>query len=155
MDTAKRIFELVDNQFKEQKEFAAAIGVSDKIVSQWRVGTTRSYRTRIATIAEALGTTTEYLLTGKGPKYRNQAGLLVDVSGSMASGKGGQISGALTALDLGSGETAAHLGKKEPAPMNGDGLSEARRKLLEAVDDLTDEQCEKLLGIVLEAKRLL
>lgn len=147
MDTAKRIFELVDNQFKEQKEFAAAIGVSDKIVSQWRVGTTRSYRTRIATIAEALGTTTEYLLTGNGPKYRNQAGLLVDASGFMT--------GALTALDLGSGETAAHLGKKEPAPMNGDGLSAAKRRLWEAVDDLTDEQCEKLLGIVLEAKRLL
>lgn len=70
MDTAKRIFELVDSQFKEQKEFAAAIGVSDKIVSQWRVGTTRSYRSRIATIAEALGTTTEYLLTGNGPKQK-------------------------------------------------------------------------------------
>lgn len=47
------------------------------------------------------------------------------------------------------------IGKKEPAPTNGDGLSPAKRKLLEAVDDLTDEQCEKLLGIVLEAKRLL
>lgn len=70
MDTAKRIFELVDSQFKEQKEFAAAIGVSDKIVSQWRVGTTRSYRNRITTIADALGTTTEYLLTGNGPKKR-------------------------------------------------------------------------------------
>ncbi len=70
MDTATRIFELVDTQFKEQKEFAAAIGVSDKIVSQWRVGTTRSYRSRIATIAEVLGTTTEYLLTGEGPKKR-------------------------------------------------------------------------------------
>lgn len=70
MDTANRIFELVDKQFKEQKEFAAAIGVSDKIVSQWRVGTTRSYRSRIATIAEVLGTTTEYLLTGEGPKKR-------------------------------------------------------------------------------------
>lgn len=46
-------------------------------------------------------------------------------------------------------------GKKEPAPINGDGLSEAKRRLWEAVDDLTDEQCEKLLGIVLEAKRLL
>ena len=46
-------------------------------------------------------------------------------------------------------------GKKEPAPKNGDGLSPAKRQLLEAVDDLTDEQCEKLLGIVLEAKRLL
>lgn len=65
MDTAKRIFELVDSQFKEQKEFAAAIGVSDKIVSQWRVGTTKSYNRRLPQIAEALGTTTEYLLTGK------------------------------------------------------------------------------------------
>ena len=71
MDTATRIFELADSQFKEQKAFAAAIGVSDKIVSQWRVGTTRSYRTRIATIADALGTTTEYLLTGEGPKKKS------------------------------------------------------------------------------------
>ena len=70
MDTATRIFELADRQFKEQKEFAAAIGVSDKIVSQWRVGTTRSYRSRIATIAEVLDTTTEYLLTGEGAKKR-------------------------------------------------------------------------------------
>ena len=71
MDTVTRIFELADDQFKEQKDFAAAIGVSDKIVSQWRVGTTRSYRTRIATIAEALNTTTEYLLTGSGPKQKS------------------------------------------------------------------------------------
>ena len=70
MDTAKRIFELVDSQFKEQKEFAAAIGVSDKIVSQWRVGTTKSYNRRLPQIAEALGTTTEYLLTGNGPKQK-------------------------------------------------------------------------------------
>lgn len=70
MDTAKRIFELVDSQFKEQKEFAAAIGVSDKIVSQWRVGTTKSYNRRLPQIAEALGTTTEYLLTGSGPKKK-------------------------------------------------------------------------------------
>ena len=155
MDTVKRIFELADSQFKEQKSFAAAIGVSDKIVSQWRVGTTRSYRTRIATIADVLGTTTEYLLTGNGPKHRDKAYLLMDASGSMASGRSGQIFGTLEALDLGSGETAVQLGKKEPAPTNGDGLSPAKRRLLEAVDDLTDEQCEKLLGIVLEAKRLL
>ena len=73
MDTATRIFELVDRQFKEQKEFAAAIGVSDKIVSQWRVGTTRSYRSRIAIIAEVLGTSAEYLLTGTGPKEKTSS----------------------------------------------------------------------------------
>ena len=73
MDTATRIFELVDRQFKEQKEFAAAIGVSDKIVSHWRVGTTRSYRSRIAIIAEVLGTSAEYLLTGTGPKEKTSS----------------------------------------------------------------------------------
>ena len=52
-------------------------------------------------------------------------------------------------------DVSGSMGKKGPAPMNGDGLSPAKRQLLEAVDDLTDEQCEKLLGIVREAKRLL
>lgn len=44
--------------------------------------------------------------------------------------------------------------KKAPG-INAEGLSAARKALLDAVDDLTDEQCEKLLGIVLEAKRVL
>lgn len=86
MDTAKRIFELVDSQFKEQKEFAAAIGVSDKIVSQWRVGTTRSYRSRIARIAEALGTTTEYLLTGDGPKKKTASAGVSDSDTALPKG---------------------------------------------------------------------
>ena len=86
MDTAKRIFELVDSQFKEQKEFAAAIGVSDKIVSQWRVGTTRSYRSRIARIAEALGTTTEYLLPGDGPKKKTASAGVSDSDTALPKG---------------------------------------------------------------------
>lgn len=44
--------------------------------------------------------------------------------------------------------------KKTPG-INAEGLSTARKALLDAVDGLTDEQCEKLLGIVLEAKRVL
>lgn len=44
--------------------------------------------------------------------------------------------------------------KKTPG-INAEGLSAARKALLDAVDGLTDEQCEKLLGIVLEAKRVL
>lgn len=109
MDTVDRLFDLVDQKFKEQKEFAAAIGVPAPRVSEWRNRKSSSFQRCLPQIAEALGTTAEYLLTGK----------------------------------------------KEPAPMNGDGLSAAKRRLWEAVDDLTDEQCEKLLGIVLEAKRLL
>ena len=52
------------------------------------------------------------------------------------------------------GETDDPGIKKAPG-VNAEGLSAARKALLDAVDGLTDEQCEKLLGIVLEAKRLL
>lgn len=52
------------------------------------------------------------------------------------------------------GETDDPNIKKAPG-INAEGLSAARKALLDAVDGLTDEQCEKLLGIVLEAKRVL
>lgn len=52
------------------------------------------------------------------------------------------------------GETDDPSIKKSPG-INAEGLSAARKALLDAVDGLTDEQCEKLLGIVLEAKRVL
>lgn len=35
------------------------------------------------------------------------------------------------------------------------GLSPARQKLIASIDELSDEQCEKLLGIIEEAKKLL
>lgn len=147
MDTVDRIKELCKELKMNQQALAIAVGIKEDTVSNWFRRKSASFSKYLPQISETLGTTTEYLLTGNGPKYRDQAGFFEDTSGSMA--------GALTALDLGSGEAAAQLGKKEPAPINGDGLSPAKRRLLEAVDDLTDEQCEKLLGIVLEAKRLL
>lgn len=53
-------------------------------------------------------------------------------------------------------ELVRGLLEKEKAPgQEAEGLSAAKRALLDAVDDLTDEQCEKLLGIVLEAKKLM
>ena len=44
--------------------------------------------------------------------------------------------------------------EKKSAPTGGDGLSPAKRALLKSVDGLSDEQCEKLLGIIEEAKKL-
>lgn len=70
MGTAERIFDLVDAKYKEQRDFAKAIGVSASMVSQWRMGITKSYTRRLPQIADALGTTTEYLLTGNGPKQK-------------------------------------------------------------------------------------
>ncbi len=65
---AQRIFDLADARYTEQKDFAAAIGETPSIVSQWRSGVSKSYRNRLSKIALALGTTTDYLLTGEGPK---------------------------------------------------------------------------------------
>lgn len=65
MDTSSRIFSLLDKMGMEQKKFASLIGTTDKTVSAWRTGRSKSYTKYIPQIAAVLGTTTEYLLTGK------------------------------------------------------------------------------------------
>lgn len=72
MDIVDRMFALVDDQYKEQKDFAEAIGVHPTRVSEWRKRKSQSYQKRLPQIASVLGTTTEYLLTGEGPKYKPQ-----------------------------------------------------------------------------------
>lgn len=67
MDCAERLFFLVDEKYKEQKDFAADIGVTASIVSEWRRKKSASYVKYIDRIAEALGTSVEYLLSGKTP----------------------------------------------------------------------------------------
>ena len=78
MDAVDRIFELVGEKFKEQKEFASALRVNDKTVSAWRTRRAKSYTKYLPQIAEALGTTTEYLLTGEGPKKRGPRPVVSD-----------------------------------------------------------------------------
>lgn len=70
MDIVDRIFELVDEKFKEQKDFASALGVPAPRVSEWRKRKSASYQRCLTQIADVLDTTTEYLLTGEGPKKR-------------------------------------------------------------------------------------
>lgn len=70
MDTADRIFELVDAKYKDQKDFAADIGVTPTQVSKWRGHISKSYVKYLSKIAVVLGTTTDYLVTGEGPKKR-------------------------------------------------------------------------------------
>lgn len=50
--------------------------------------------------------------------------------------------------------TAPQGAKKAPDPEI-EGGSQAKKALMDALNDLTDEQCEKLLPIILSAKRLL
>ena len=84
MDTADRIFELADKKFS-QKEFALALGVKPQRISEWKRGISSSYQKYLPEIAEVLGTTTEYLLTGNGPKYKTAP---ADVSNSDTQSEG-------------------------------------------------------------------
>lgn len=68
MDTVDRIFALVSQKGIEQKEFARLVGVSDKTASAWACGRSKSYTKSLSKIAEVLGTTTDYLHTGKEPQ---------------------------------------------------------------------------------------
>lgn len=65
MDTKTRIFELLDERGVEQKVLAETLGVSPDVVSSWRRGKLSSYRKYLPQIAEVLGTTVSYLLTGE------------------------------------------------------------------------------------------
>lgn len=65
MDTRDRIFDLLDRQKMEQKTFAAEIGIKESVVTDWRRGKSNSYNRHLVQIAQALSTTSEYLLTGK------------------------------------------------------------------------------------------
>ena len=43
MDAVDRLFALVDEKYREQKDFAAEIGVVPQRVSQWKKRTSKSY----------------------------------------------------------------------------------------------------------------
>ena len=68
MDAVERIFSLLKEKGIEQKAFAHMVGTTDKTISAWRCGRSKSYTKYFPQIAEALDTSVEYLLTGIEPK---------------------------------------------------------------------------------------
>lgn len=74
MDIVDRIFDLADKKYREQRNFSADLGVAPSVVSAWRCRKSESYNRRLPQIAELLGTSTEYLLTGK----KEPAGQMAD-----------------------------------------------------------------------------
>ena len=70
MDTAERIFTRMKEIGLEQKLFATQVGVSPQKVSEWKLGKAKSYTKYLPQIAEVLGVSAQYLLTGEGPKKR-------------------------------------------------------------------------------------
>lgn len=89
-DAASRLFELVDKKYPEQKAFAADLGITPSIVSEWRRGKSASFAgiKYISKIAALLDTTTEYILTGE-PEARPHEGdeLLDAVQGLSAENR--------------------------------------------------------------------
>lgn len=99
MDTVDRIFELVDEKYAEQKDFAADIGVAPQRVSEWRTRSSKSYNKYLSKIAVVLGTTTDYLVSGEGPKRRDQiigagTAATLGVTGALLGGPAGAVLGA-------------------------------------------------------------
>lgn len=65
MDTRERIFAVLDELNMEQKELARLLEIPADTVSAWRRKKSASYTKYLPQIAEALGTTTDYLLYGQ------------------------------------------------------------------------------------------
>ena len=63
-DITERIFLLLSDAKIEQKVFAKEIGVSPQTITDWKNRKSKSYTKFLPQIAEALNTTTEYLLYG-------------------------------------------------------------------------------------------
>jgi len=64
MTPAERIIALLDERKIEYKDFAESIGVKPQKVSEWKNGTTKSYRKYLPIICNTLGVTIDYILNG-------------------------------------------------------------------------------------------
>lgn len=64
MDIVDRIFDLASHKFREQRDFAEALGKSPTMVSAWKNRVSKSYTKYLHEIATCLDTTPGYLLNG-------------------------------------------------------------------------------------------
>ena len=65
MDTIARVFLLLKLNKKSQKELGDALGVKQQLITDWKSGRVKSYMKYIDKIAEFLGVTADYLLSGE------------------------------------------------------------------------------------------
>lgn len=61
----ERIFTLTKSKAISQKEFAKAIKISPQVTTDWKAGRNYSFLKKLSPIAEVLGTSEVWLLTGK------------------------------------------------------------------------------------------
>lgn len=64
---SSRIREMRESARMSPGELAVAVGVSESAVRNWEDGTSKPYRKNLLALADALGTSADYLSTGDGP----------------------------------------------------------------------------------------
>ena len=68
MTINERVFKLLENKNKSQKELAAYIGTTPQVINKWKTRGTNPPSEYIYKIAEYFDTSAEYILTGQTEK---------------------------------------------------------------------------------------
>lgn len=64
MTTAERIIKLFDDSGLEYKQIAQKLGIKPQKISEWKNGTTHSYKNYLDIIAKEFNVTIDYLVNG-------------------------------------------------------------------------------------------
>ena len=128
---------LIKEKFRSNVVFTKEVRGKDKSgwISEWRRGKNFPSPEEAARMCILLETTPEEILLHEGETEKETAKCLEDIQRVK--------------------ELVAELRKKEAPDPKIEGISAERKALLDIVYSLTDEQCRKLLGVVLEAKKLM
>ena len=130
---------LIKEKFRSNVVFTKEVRGKDKSgwISEWRRGKNFPSPEEAARMCILLETTPEEILLHEGETDEETAKCLEDIQ------RVKELVAELTAES------------EEKRSAKGEALSPVKQKLWEAIDELTDEQCEKLLPIVLSAKTVL
>lgn len=128
---------LIKEKFRSNVVFTKEVRGKDKSgwISEWRRGKNFPSPEEAARMCILLETTPEEILLHEGETEKETAKCLEDIQRVK--------------------ELVAELRKEEAPDPKIEGISAERKALLDIVYSLTDEQCRKLLGVVLEAKKLM
>lgn len=86
MTISQRIFSILKEKQKKQKELAEYAGISETAVSDWKKKGTNPSADKISVIADFLEVSTDYLLTGKEKNHNNITNSMIGAMGDNSTG---------------------------------------------------------------------
>lgn len=135
----QKLFDLIDLYCKNEDitvaAFSRKVGKHNRWISEVKRGRNLPSPEEAARMCILLKTTPEEILLHEGETDEETAKCLEDIQRVK--------------------ELVAELQKEDAPDPKIEGISAERKALLDIVYSLTDEQCRKLLGVVLEAKKLM